>query len=189
MKKTGILLIILLWPVLVLTGWMVYPFLVTGFLWLYLNDNERKTISYLLIAVGVLSILYSFNLMMERSAVDRNFKTVQKVYAGHLFEREAYEKFDNELKVAQAFSYYQNNQYETALSILLSTGKEYKNRLKYDLMGSLYHLSENYSESINHYVESLRLDDSTEATLNNFTLTLLKNNREDVFESYTKLYP
>jgi tetratricopeptide (TPR) repeat protein len=139
--------------------------------------------------VAVFTLLYSFNLMVEKSAVDENFKTIRQVYNGRLFERQEYEKFDNELKVAQAFSYYENKQYETALEILLSTGEAYKNKLKFDLMGSIYFRSENFSESVDNFNESLRIHDKDAVTLNNFTLALLKENDEEVFDSYARRYP
>ncbi len=188
-KKTAFLAIALLWPAVVLSGWMIYPFLITGFLWVYLNEKEKKTIFYFLMLVAVFTLLYSFNLMVEKSAADENFKTIRQVYNGHLFERQEYEKFDNELKVAQAFSYYENKQYQTALEILLATGETYKNKLKFDLMGSIYFRSENFSESVNNFNESLRIHDKDPVTLNNFTLALLKENDEEVFDSYAKRYP
>lgn len=188
-KKAALVLIILAWPMLVMSGWMIYPFIITGLLWVYLNDNEKKAIFYLLILVLIFNLLYSFNLMLERSARDKNFKIIQEVYDCHLFEREDYEKFDNELKVAQAFSYYKNKQYDTALNILISTSEDYKNRLKYDLMGNIYYKSGDFSKSIKYYNESLRMDDKNKITLNNFTLSLLKNNKEVVFKSYASRYP
>jgi tetratricopeptide (TPR) repeat protein len=189
MKKLMLTILLLLWPLLVLSGWMIYPFLIIGFRWVYLNENEKKAISYFLILVVVFTALYSMNLMLEKSAKDENFKIIQKVYEGHLFEREDYNKFDNELKVAQAFSYYENKQYGTALDILISTGERYKNKLKYDLVGNIYYKSEDFNESITYYNEALLLNDKDDITLNNFTLSLLKNNEEELFESYAERYP
>ena len=189
LKKLMVTILILLWPLVVMSGWIIYPFLITGFLWLYLNENEKKAISYFLILVGVFTALYSVNTLLERSAKDEKFKIIQKVYEGHLFERGDYEKFDNELKVAQAFSYYEKKQYDTALDILNSMGKQYKNKLKYDLIGNIYYKSAHFNESITYYNESLLLDDKDDITLSNFTLSLLKNNEEDLFESYAGRYP
>lgn len=188
-KKMILVIALVLWPLLILSGWMVYPFLITGFLWAYLNDNEKKAISYFFILIGIFTFLYSFNLMMEKSAVNENFKTIQQVYNGHLFQRDEYEKFDNDLKVAQALSYYQNKEYDTALDILTSTGEEYKNKLKYDLIGNIYYKSNDFSESINPYIEALSLDDTDDTTLTNFTLTLLRNSDEELFKTFAKRYP
>lgn len=189
LKNIGIVFVILLWPALLLSGWMVYPFLITGFLWIYLNDNEKKTIYYMLIFVVGFTLLYSFNLMLENSARDNKFKTVRQVYSNHLYGRGDYEKFDNNLKVTQAFSYYENKQNGIALDILLSTGETYKNKLKFDLMGNIYYKLGDFSESVNYYNESLRLDDKNKLTLNNFTLALLKSDDEEVFKEYAKRYP
>jgi len=189
LRNLAIISAILLWPALILTGWIIYPFLITGFLWIYLNENEKKTIYYMLIFAVGFTLLYSFNLMLENSARNKKFKIVQKVYENHLYGRGDYEKFDNELKVAQAYSYYQNNQNDIALDILLSTGETYKDKLKFDLMGNIYYKSANYSDSVNYFNESLRLDDKNKLTLNNFTLALLKADDEEVFNEYAKRYP
>lgn len=189
LTKMLIIVAALLWPAVVLSGWMIYPFLLTGFLWGYLNDNERKSIFYLFIVLVVVSLFYSFNLVLERNALEPSFKTIQRVYGGHLYERQDYEKFDNELKVAQAYSYYENKQYDTARDILLSTPDEYRNKLKYDLTGSIYYKSDDFSECITQLSESLQLNDKDPVTLNNFTLALLRNSDEEVFSSYAKRYP
>jgi len=188
-KKAGLLLILLLWPVLALTGWMIYPFLVAGLLWVYLNDNEKKTIHYFLILIIILTLVYSLNQALEKNTRDKNFKMIQEVYNGRLFERQDYEKFDNELKVVQAFSYYEKNEYDTALDILISTGGGFKNKLKFDLLGNIEYKAGRYSESIANFSESLRYDDKNPITLNNFTMALLKDNKEEVFDSYAKRYP
>lgn len=188
-KKAALLLLLLLWPILGLTGWMIYPFLVAGLLWVYLNENEKRTLLYFLGLIIVLTLIYSFNLALEKNAQGKNFKMIQEVYNGRLFDRQDYEKFDNELKVVQAFSYYEKNEYDSALDILISTGEGFKNKLKFDLMGSIEYKAGRYSESIANYSESLRYDDKNPITLNNFTLALLKDNKQEVFDSYTKRYP
>ncbi|MDQ1353072.1 MAG: hypothetical protein QG657_3378 [Acidobacteriota bacterium] len=188
-KKAALLLILLLWPVVALTGWMIYPFLIVGLLWVYLNENEKRTILYFLGLIIILTLVYSFNLTLEKNAQGKNFKMIQEVYNGRLFDRQDYEKFDNDLKVVQAFSYYEKNEYDTALDILISTGDGFKNKLKFDLIGNIEYKDGRYSESIANYSESLRYDDKNPVTLNNFTLALLKDNKQDVFDSYAKRYP
>jgi Tfp pilus assembly protein PilF len=190
-KKLIITILMLLWPLVVVSGWMIYPFLFTGFLWGYLNQNEKKSISYLLFIVVIVSMLYSLNIMLESNASDKKFKTIQQVYRGHLFTNKEYDTFDNDLKVPQAMSYYQNQDFDTALSILKSTGEDYKDKLKYLLMGNIYYLSEDLAESTKYYNEALRLDDKNKILLNNFTLALLKQdkNREDGFKESAKRYP
>ena len=83
--------------------------------------------------------------MLENSVRDKNFKIVQKVYEGYLYGRGDYEKFDNELKTALAYSYYQHKQFDVALDILVSTGENYKSKLKFDLMGNIYYKSGNFN--------------------------------------------
>ncbi len=188
-KKTLMVLPVLLWPLLMLAGWMIYPFLIAGFLWAYINQNERTTIKYFLVVVVVLSFLYSINLVLEKNAGTHRFKMIQQVYNGHLFERDDYGKFDNQLKTALANSYYKERQYDTALDILVSTGDSYRDHLKFVLIGNIYFKSENFSESINAYKEALRLGGTNDITLNNFTMALLKNSQEDVFKENAADYP
>jgi tetratricopeptide (TPR) repeat protein len=188
-KKIIIILLVLLWPALFMFGWMIYPFLLTGFLWFYLNENEKKAVKYMLIAVAVISTLYCLNLMLEKNLQTNSFKQIQQVYEGHIFDEEVYETFDDGLKVAQAFSYYENGKYDTALDILNSTSDDYKSPQKYTLKGNIYFRYGEIGQSIKYYSDSLLLDDDNEIALNNFTLALLKENKPEVFTSYAKRYP
>ncbi|MCP4220530.1 MAG: hypothetical protein GY765_38235, partial [bacterium] len=171
MKKLILVILTLLWPVLMLSGWMIYPFIIIGFLWTYINENEKKTVFFMLIFVFLFTLLYSLNLTLEQGVKDKKFKTIQKLCSGHLFAGDVYEKFDNRLKVLQAYNYYENKQYDTALEILISTGETYEDRLKFDLMGNIYFKSDDYVESTKYYNESLRIDEHRDVTLNNFTLS------------------
>ncbi len=189
LKKALLLFLVILWPVLMLSGWMIYPFLITSFLWVYLNNNEKKTLSFMLILIVVISIFYSLNAAFEKNVESENFKMIQKLSDGYLFKREDYEKFDDELKVIQAFAYYEGKQYEMALEILNSTEDEYKSVLKYDLLGNIFLKSGNIPESIKYYKESLNLDEKNDITMSNFTLALLRNQNQKVFDSWAKRYP
>jgi tetratricopeptide (TPR) repeat protein len=193
-KKILIILLALLWPALFLFGWMIYPFLLTGFLWFYLNENEKKAVKYMLIAAAVISTLYSLNLVLEKNLQTNSFKQAQKVYEGRLFDKEVYDTFDDGLKVAQAASYYEKgkvdpNWLNTALDILNSTNDDYKSPLKYTLKGNIYFRYGEIGQSIKYYSDSLLLDDDNKITLNNFTLALIKENKPEVFTSYAERYP
>jgi tetratricopeptide (TPR) repeat protein len=193
-KQILIILLVLLWPALFTFGWMIFPFILTGFLWFYLNENEKKAVKYMLITVAVISGLYSLNLMLEKNLQTNSFKRAQEVYAGHLFDEEVYKTFDDGLKVAQALSYYEKGKSDTdklntALDILNSTSDDYKKPLKYDLIGNIHYRRGDINESIKYYGDSLMLNDDNEIALNNFTLALSKENKPEVFESYAKRYP
>ncbi|UCH93536.1 MAG: hypothetical protein JSV88_25145 [Candidatus Aminicenantes bacterium] len=188
-KKIVTILLVLLWPVVVLSGWMIYPFLLTGFLWLYLNENEKKAVKYMLIAVAVLTVLYSINLMLEKNLQTDSFKRIQIVYEGRLFDEDVYENFDDELKIVQAFSYYENGKYDRAHDILNSTSDDFKSTQKFILQGNIYFRNGEISQSVKYYSDALLLDDNNKVALNNFTLALLKDNRPEVFKSYAERYP
>ncbi|MCP4147009.1 MAG: hypothetical protein GY757_04590 [bacterium] len=193
-KKLVIVSLVLLWPLFFLSGWMLYPFIISGFLWVYINENEKSTIILLIALVGVGTLLLSLNLVLEDSAGSKEFRVVRDVYQGHLFESDDYEKFDNNLKVTQAYAYYLDKQYDTALEILDSTGKDYMNKLKHDLTGNIYFKSEDYAESQAAFIEALRVDEKDPVSLNNFTLALLKVdkpniNKPTVFRLHTRRYP
>ncbi len=188
-KKAIIIGAILIWPAIILTGWLIYPFLLSGFLWFYLNENERKAILSMLVVIGVLTTLYALNLVLENTYRDENFKMVQKVYDGYLFGKEDYSTFDDELKVAQAFSYYENGQYDTAMDILSSTNENYQTTQKLDLMGNINYKYGEIAQSGKCFRDSLAKDANNEVALNNYTLVLLKGNSPQAFTGYAKRYP
>ncbi|MCK4760602.1 MAG: hypothetical protein KAW12_00285 [Candidatus Aminicenantes bacterium] len=189
LKKTIIMALALLWPVFILSGWLVYPFLITGFLWNYLSSNEKRTIKFVLGSIIFLSLVYSLNLSFERTIQGRGFKIMQQVQDGSLFDRNEYERFDDELKVLQAFNYYDNKQFDTALDILAATGENYRSVLKFDLLGNLNFKSGDIDQSIKYYKDSLNLDEKNEIALNNFALGLSRNENPEAFDSWAKRYP
>jgi tetratricopeptide (TPR) repeat protein len=188
-KKALILSAIILWPIVLLAGWMIYPFLITGLLWLYLNDNERKTVKYALIIIAAVSIFYGLNTMLEENIRAPEFKRIQRVYNGHLYDKKTYQSFDDELKTIQAHSYYEYGEYNKALDILNSTGEDYTPTLKYDLLGNIYFRFGELEQSMEYYRKSLLMNDKNKIALNNFTLALLKDNDPDAIKSYAQRYP
>jgi len=191
-KKLFFVFIILFWPIFIFSGWIAYPFLIIGFFWVYLDIYERKTTLYIFIFIFITSFLFSFNLVLENNFRQKSFDVARDVYKGSLFDKKAYDKFDNELKVIQALSYYKNGKYRVALSILDSTGKSYKSNFKYNLLGNVYFKLKRISDSIESYRKSLIIDRDNKIVINNFTLALLKSNELNkikTFKSFAKLYP
>jgi tetratricopeptide (TPR) repeat protein len=187
--KMGILTAILLWPLLLLSGWMIYPFVIIGFLWLYMNDNEKAAVKTVLIVVAVMTLLYSINLVLERSLKAESFKKVRNIYAGHLFDKNDYQTFDNELKVALALSYYEKGDHDTAEDILNSTGESYDSVLKNNLLGNIYYRYGELDQCMAYYRKALKKDPANPVTLNNFTLALLKDNKPKAIIGYANAYP
>lgn len=188
-KMVFLVALLLLWPLLFFSGWMVYPFLVVGFLWRYLGDSERKSIVFGIIIIGVTSLLFAFNKVILDHYKTDGFNDVKKVFGGELVEKMEYEKYDNELKVYLSLSYYENNRLKMAEDILKSTGEGYRNKLKYILLGNIYYKFENIAESIKYFRMALKLDDRNDIALNNFSLVLLENDNPEVFKSWSKRYP
>ncbi len=191
-KRVFFVLIILFWPIFIFSGWMVYPFLIIGFLWVYLDVYERKTTLFILILILILTFLFSFNNVLENNFKQKSFDIIRNVYKGSLFEKKLYDKFDDELKVIQALSYYKDGQYKTALSILNSMEKSYKSKFKYNLLGNLYFKLGRISDSVESYRKSLVVWGDDKFIINNFTLALLRNNESNrikTFNSFARLYP
>jgi len=188
LKKALIVVAVLLWPLLLMTGWMIYPFIISGFLWLYIDENEKKAIKFILIMVAVLSMFYSLNLVMEHNIRTKAFEMAEKVYAGHRFEKNLYDSFDDQLKVPLAYSYYENGEYDKALDILTSTGEDFQQVAKSNLMGNIYYKFGEISQSMKYYQDSLKLDDKNDVALNNFTLVLIKNQNPTVFNEWAGRY-
>lgn len=189
LPKLLLLLLLLFWPLLVTGGWAIYPFLLCGFLWNYFNHDERVNVKRIQVLLLLLALFYSLGQYLGKSMQSPGFQTVQQVYSGQLFPASAYGRFDNEMKVMQAYAYYHHDQPDTALDVLLETGNAYATTLKYNLLGDIHFAKGNIPQSIQYYRQSLSLDDRNPATLKNFTVALLKNNDPELFLFYSKNYP
>jgi tetratricopeptide (TPR) repeat protein len=187
--KLLLLLLFLFWPLLVTGGWAIYPFLLCGFLWNYLNHDERVNVKRIQVLLLLLAFLYSLGQYLEKSMQSPGFQIVQQVYSGQLFPASAYSGFDNEMKVMQAYAYYHRDQPDIAMDVLLETGSAYATTLKFNLLGDIHFEKGNIPQSIQYYRQSLSMDDRNPVTLMNFTVALLKNNDPDLFLFYSKNYP
>jgi len=189
LPKFFLLLLLVLWPLLVTGGWALYPFLLCGSLWNYFNHDERVNVKRIQFLLLLLAFFYSLGQYLEKSMLSPGFQTVQQVYSGQLFPADVYGRFDNELKVMQAYAYYHRDQPDTALDVLLETGSGYATPMKFNLLGDIHYEKGSILQSIQFYRQSLSLDDRNPATLQNFTVALLKNNDPDLFRFYDKNYP
>lgn len=188
-QRLLLLLLLLLWPLAVTGGWGFYPFLLCGFLWNYFNHDDRSSVKRIQAILLVLALLFSLGQYLEKSMQSPGFQTIHKIYAGHLFPKSTTERFDNEVKVMQAYAYYHSDQADAAMDILQTTGDQYTSTLKSNLMGDIYYEKGNIPLSIQYYRQSLGLDKRDQATLKNFTMALLKNNDPELFLFYGKSYP
>jgi tetratricopeptide (TPR) repeat protein len=184
-----LLLFLMLWPLTLTGGWGFYPFLFCGFLWHYFSHDDRVHFKRILGILLVLLLLHSFGRYLEKSLQTPGFQTIQKIYSGHLFPESTYSRFDNEMKIMQAYAYYNRNRTNEALDILQATGNNYNSTLKFNLLGNIYYEKGNVLESIQYYRQSLSLDSQNQTTLQNFTMAVLKNNDPELFLLYSKSYP
>jgi len=188
-SKLFLLLLLLLWPLALTGGWGFFPFLFCGFLWFYFSHDDRGNIQRILGILLVLAFLHSLGQYLEKSLQNPGFQTIQKIYAGELFPESTYSRFDNEMKIMQAYAYYNRNQTDEALDILQATGSHYNSTLKFNLLGNIYYEKGDILQSIQYYRQSLSLDNQNQGTLKNFTMALLKNNDPERFLFYSKNYP
>lgn len=188
-KQLVLLLALLLWPLVVLGGWGYYPFLFCGFLWFYFNHDDRVNIKRIIGILLAMTFLASINNYLELSLQSPGFQTIKNIYAGQLFPENRYRLFDNEMKVMQAYAYYNRQQADTALDILQDTGNNYNSTLKLNLLGNIYFTKGSIAQSIQFYRQALSIDDQNKVTLKNFALALLKNNDPELFKFYQKNYP
>jgi len=187
--KLLLLSLLLLWPLAVTGGWGFYPFLFCGFLWHYFSHDDRANIKRILALLLVLTFVHSVGQYLEKSLQTHGFQTIQKIYSGQLFPESTYSHFDNEMKVMQAYAYYNLNQADAAMDALLATGNNYTSTLKLNLLGNIYFEKGNVLQSIQLYRQSLSLDNQNQVTLKNFTMALMKNNDPELFFFYSKNYP
>ncbi len=189
LKKIFVFSVLLFWPIVFLSGWMIYPFIISGFFWIYLNRYEKQAVSVMIILIFIFSVFFSFKVHLSKSIRSNDFNTINEVSKGKYFSKGDYSKFDNELKVNLAFSYYENRDYNTSLDILLSTGENYKNILKFNLLGNIYYKSGNYEESMKYFKNTLEMSENNDIALHNFTLVLAMQKNSKVFNSYAARFP
>ncbi len=188
-RRLLLFLLLLFWPLLLSGGWAFYPFLFCGMLWGYFSHDERQLVRRLQFLLLALALLHAVGRYLERSLLSPGFQAVQQVYAGRLLPAATTARFDNELKVMQAYAYYHAGQPETAMDMLLDTGGAYATPLKFNLLGDLHVDKGSLSQAIQYYRQSLSLDARNPVTLANFTTALLKNNDPELFLFYGNSYP
>ncbi len=188
-RKIVVFSIALLWPFVFFSGWMIFPFIITGLFWSYFNRNEKQSIMVLIILIFVFSVFFSIRSYLNKSMESETFYTVNEVNSGKYFSKSDYTKFDNELKVYLAFSYYENKDYNSSLDILLSTGEGYRSILKFNLLGNIYYKSGNFEESMKYFKDSLDLNENDEIALHNFAIVLAIQNNSKIFDSYASRFP
>jgi len=188
-QRLLLLLLLLLWPLAITGGWGFYPFLLCGLLWNYFSHDDRANVKRIQVILLVLALLFCLGEYLEKSMQSHGFQNIKKIYAGHLFPESTTSRFDNEMKVMQAYAYYHGDQPDAAMDILQATGGNYLSTLKSNLMGDIYYEKGNIPLSIQYYRQSLSMDNRNQATLKNFTVALLKNNDPELFRFYSKSYP
>ncbi len=196
-RKVLMVIAMLMFPVLIMSGWVIYPFLISGFFWGYLKDGEKATIRIMVIVIMLTGLCYSFTRVLENNACSDSFRLAEKIYAGEIKDFSKIQVSDNELKVLIANRIYENrnveeSSLEKALDILLSTENNYSSVRKYNLMGNIYFFLGKINESLNMYRKALAIEPGSNVVLNNFTMALLSSsepNKERVFTSFTRVYP
>lgn len=191
LNKTKVIMVFLtlFWPILILSGWSVYPFLFAGFCWIYMSVSEKRLVIIQISLVIIVSFVFSFRNFIDNSFLSRDFKIAKIISLGKLYEKNEYSRFDNDLKVLQAFAYFKNGDVERSLDILLSTGENYINILKFNLMGDIYFRSNNFKRSIKYLKSALEINEKNKTALYNFAMVLSSQNNIKVYESYAKRYP
>ncbi len=188
-KKILFFSLALFWPLLLLSGWMIFPFLMSGLLWVYYNKKEKRGIITLVIIIFIFSSLFSVISFMRRNRSSDTFIVAAEVISGKRYNKKDYSKFDNELKVYLAYTFYKDGDFNSSLDILLSTGESYRSNLKYNLLGNIYYKSGNPKKSLKYYKNSLELNENDQTAIHNFTIVLASHERSKVFNSYVKRFP
>ena len=182
-------LLLLLWPLAVGIGWWMVPFLILGFLWVYIERPERRSIMLGMAGFLVVILLAGFQQVLDRSYQSKAFSTTMKVFHGQPLEKDELKDLDSQLVVLRAFSQYEAGNMETALDLLESTGEAYRGKLKYQLLAGIQYRFGNITECIANLRLALRVDDKDPVSLNNFTLALLENGNHKLLDSYIQRYP
>lgn len=188
LKKLVWISLLLIWPVVFFGGWSIYPFLIAGFLWVYLTAYEKNCTKMVVIILFLFSFAHAFNQYLEKSAASGPFQIVQKVFSGDPIDEKLSRRFDDEMKVMQAYFYYEHNQSAAALDVLGSVHPDFRNALKFNLMGNIHFEAGNLRQSIQAYRESLSLNPRDEMILRNFLVALIKYDDPKLLETYRATY-
>ncbi len=178
-----------LFPLLFLGGWAYYPFLIVGVLYVFLEDGERRAVRFLLAAVVVGSILYSFNRTLERTVTTESFQTARSISLGKLLPDAQVGHLDDEVKTALAWACWHQKQPDRALQILRSTSAGFGSLLKYNLLAAIHLAGGRVEESVTAGKEALNLDEHDPAALRLFAQALRLKGDAAVLDSYAKRYP
>ncbi len=185
-----LVIVFFLWPIVVVGGWGIYPFLIAGFLWGYLNGYEKTVCRWILGLLLFFSLLLAFNRYLARSVTSEPFDLARRIYEGELLaEKSSHPPLDNQLKVLQAYTLYEHRQFAGALELLNTVDKNYRSILKFNLLGSIFFENGNIGQSMQYFREALGINDKDPTTLKNFTLALLKSNDPKMLDSYRGRYP
>lgn len=181
-------ILLLVWPLLVGPGWGALAFLILGFLWVYLERPEKRSILAGLLVFAVVILLAAFQLVLDRSVESREFSTTLKVFSGQSLDAKEVAGLDPQLVVMRAFNEYEAGNLEKALELLESSGEEFRGKLKYQLLAGIQYRFGNIKECIANLRVALQLDDKDPVSLNNFTLALLENGNRRLLDSYIQRY-
>ncbi len=201
LKKTLFVIVMFIWPLLFLSGWTIYPFLIFGVLFKYFSRIEKQSI-YILFGISTLILLvFSFSSVLSDHYKSDSFQTERILFSG-VYNVKDYSYLNNEQKTIFAFSEYKKNNFERSKEILNSVDDDYNSELRLILLGNLYYKKfknpgtkeeKDLPESLNYFLKALRENDTNEVALNNLALVLLGNSQgeEDdgkVFDSYSERY-
>ena len=125
--------VLLTWPLVIGPGWGVVPFLIMGFLWVYLERPERRSILIAMIAFLLVVLLAGFQQVLNNSYQSKEFSKTMRVFNGDDLEEKELAGLDNYLMVIRGFNEYEAGNMEKALEILESTGEGFRLKLKYQL--------------------------------------------------------
>jgi len=182
-------MLLLLWPLVAGPGWGTIPFLILGFLWVYLERSEKRSILAGMLVFTLVVLLAGFQIVLDRSLNSKEFGTAMKVFSGKSLEAKEVAGLDPQMVVMRAFNEYEAGNLESALDLLESSGEEFRGKLKYQLLAGIQYRFGNITESIANLRLALQMDDKDPVSLNNFTLVLLENGNRKLLDSYIQRYP
>jgi len=178
-----------LFPLVFLGGWAFYPFLIVGILFVFLEERERRAMRFLAVLIVFCSFLYAFNRSLERAVTSESFQVARAISTGKLHSEGQVGRFDDDLKTAQAWAFWDQRQPDRALATLQSTRPGFRSLLKYNLLAAIHLRGGRIEESIVAGKEALNLREHDPVALYYFAQALLRKGDSSVFDSYVKRYP
>jgi tetratricopeptide (TPR) repeat protein len=189
-KKLAVWCLLLLWPVLFGSGWLLLVFIVIASLWLYTDADERKTLRVLFIILALMTVLSSLNLFLVQQMNHPDFvQSKEIIETGHTrFSRQELGQ-NSQARLFLAYNNFRDGHLEEGITWLNEAEDSGQHELKGNLYGYAFLSNKEYDRAISFFSTVLSKNPLNETAVYNLTLALLEKKEEAVLDAYMNRFP